>query len=339
MKQIYIPRTGGPEVLEVRERPDPEPGPGEVRVKVEAAGVNFADVMARMGLYQDAPPLPSVVGYETAGVIDQVGPGVVRSRVGEAVIAPTKFGGYSSHVVVKSEQAIVRPAKMSAEIGAAIPVVGLTAWMMIEEMGRVRKGDRVLVHSAGGGVGLMALDLIKRRGGIAVGTASAKKHAELLALGYDQLVDYTTQDYEEVLKKGPLFDLILDPVGGESWAKGFRLLAPAGKLICFGFSANNGGGTKSNLFTTIKAVAQIPWLLFNPVSLINANKGIMGVNMARMWDQADVLGGWLRSLIQLWEEGVIRPRVHAAIPFSRAAEAHQLIHDRANLGKIVLIPD
>lgn len=339
MKQVYIPRTGGPEVLEVRERPDPEPGPGEVRIKVEAAGINFADVMARMGLYQDAPPLPAVVGYEVAGVIDRVGSGVTGARVGEPVIAPTRFGGYSSHVLVKTEQALLRPKGMSAEIGASIPVVGLTAWMLIEELGRVRPGDRVLVHSAGGGVGLMALDLIKRRGGVAVGTASAKKHPELLALGYDQLVDYTTQDFEEVLKGGPLFDLILDPVGGESWAKGFRLLAPAGKLACYGFSANNGGASKASVFNTIKAVAQIPWLLFNPVSLINANKGLMGVNMARMWDQPVLLGGWLRSLLQLWEKGEIRPRVHAAVPFSQAARAHQMIHDRANLGKIVLIPD
>jgi synaptic vesicle membrane protein VAT-1 len=338
MKQVVITRAGGPEVLEVREKADPEPGPGEVRVKVEAAGINFADLMARMGIYQDAPPLPTVVGYEVAGTIDQVGPGVDRSRVGQPVVAPTRFGGYSSLVIVKNEQAILRPPGLDAEHAAAIPVTGLTAWMMVEEMGRVRQGDRVLVHSAGGGVGLMALDLIKRRGGIAVGTASAKKHPELKALGYDELVDYTTQDFEAVLSKGAPFDLVLDPVGGESWAKGFRLLRTGGRMICFGFSTQ-AGGEKASLLGTIKSVASIPWLLFNPISMINSNKGLMGVNMGNMWQEGERLGVWLSHLLALWQKGQLRPRVHATYPFSRAAEAHRSIHERSNLGKVLLIPD
>lgn len=338
MKQIWITRKGDPSVLEVREKETPSPGLGEVRVKVEAAGVNFADLMARLGNYPDAPPLPAVVGYEVAGKIDAVGPGGDQSLVGTDVIAVTRFGGYSTHVIVKEVQVTPRPAALDARTAAAIPVTGLTAWIMIEEMGRVREGDRVLVHSAGGSVGLMALDLIKRRGGIAVGTASGHKHAFLKARGYAELVDYRTQDFEQALADGPGFDLILDPIGGESWAKGFRLLRTTGKIVCFGMSATTPGQSRS-LLSAVKAAVSTPWLMFNPVTLLNANKGVMGVNMGRMWNEAERLSGWLRSLISLWEDGVLRVQVHAAVPFSNAPEAHRILHDRENLGKVVLVPD
>ena len=173
MRQIVFRRTGPPSVLELEEVPDLTPGPGEVRIAVEAAGVNFADLMARMGVYPDAPPLPSVVGYEVAGTVDAVGHGVDPGRVGEPVVALTRFGGYATQVVVAGFQAVRRPDGLGAVEGAGIPVVGLTAWMLCEVMGRARAGDRVLVHSAAGGVGLAALDLLKWRGATAVGTASA----------------------------------------------------------------------------------------------------------------------------------------------------------------------
>lgn len=325
-------------MLEVREAPDPAPGPGEVRIAVEAAGVNFADVMARMGLYQDAPKLPTVVGYEVAGAIDAVGEGVSTARLGEPVVAATKFGGYSSKVVVAERAAIARPAGLDAQAAAAIPVTGLTAWMMLIEMGRIREGDRVLVHSAGGGVGLMCLDLIKWKKAIAVGTASKGKHDFLRARGYDELIDYRTEDFEAVLSAGPGIDLALDPVGGESWAKSFRALKSGGRLICYGMSSNSAGTTR-NVFHTIANLAKTPWMTFNPVTVINANKGVLGVNMGRMWQETERLRGWLEQLLALWQQGVLRPHVHAAVPFSQAPEAHRLLHARENLGKVLLIPD
>lgn len=338
MQQIVIPKIGPPTVLEVRESEDPTPGPGQVRIRVEAAGINFADLMARIGVYPDAPPLPAVVGYEVAGAIDAVGEGVDPRRVGEPVLAATKFGGYTSHLVLDSRQALGRPEGMDAKTGAALPVTGLTAWMMCEQMGRVREGDRVLIHSAGGGVGLMACDLVKWRGGIAVGTASGKKHTFLKEWGYDELVDYRTTDFYDALKDGPAFDLALDPVGGASWRKSFNLLGPTGRLVCFGFSAN-ADGNKRSLFKTLGNLRETPWLLFNPIRVINENKGVLGVNMGRLWDEVDRLTTWLRQLMDLWEQGKLRIHVHDAIPFSRAAEAHQLIHDRENFGKVLLVPD
>jgi len=335
MDQIWIPRIGDPSVLELRQTPDPDPGPGEVRVQVEAAGINFADLMARMGLYPDAPPLPAVVGYEVAGTIDRVGEGVEKSRLGEPVVALTRFGGYSSAVVLQSFQAVRRPEGMDAITGAAIPVTGLTAWMMLEIMGGLKAGNRVLVHSAGGGVGLAALDLIKWKGATAVGTASAHKHVFLRQKGYSKLIDYRTEDFEDALSDDEGFDMILDPVGGESWSKGLRLLRSGGRLVCFGMSSN-AVGQKRSVLTALRNLWSIPWTRFNPIWLINNNVGVLGVNMGHLWDEGERITGWLDSLLQLWSEGHLQPVIHATLPHTEAAEAHRILHDRENLGKVIL---
>ncbi|MCB9682492.1 MAG: zinc-binding dehydrogenase [Alphaproteobacteria bacterium] len=333
MKQIWIPKTGEPSVLDVREAPDPVPGPGQVRIAVAAAGVNFADVMARMGLYQDAPPLPCVVGYEVSGTIDAVGDGVDAGRVGDRVVAMTRFGGYSTAVVVDAVNAIPLPDAIDFATGAAIPVNGLTAWMILDVMGRVREGDRVLVHSAGGGVGLMALDLILEAGATAVGTASGHKHDWLRERGFHELVDYTQVDFEEALADGPGFDLILDPIGGESWAKGLRLLRAGGRLAMFGMSASTQGGA----FSFVRTALKIPFLQLVPPAIINANKGAFGVNMGRLWDDGDRVRVWMDALLERVVDGRLRPVVHAQVPFDTPAEAHAILHRRENIGKVVLV--
>lgn len=337
MQQIWIPKIGDADVLEMREAPEPVPSDDEVRVSVVASGVNFADLMARMGIYPDAPPLPTVVGYEVSGHIDAVGANVTDWAVGDRVVAMTRFGGYSSSVVVHPSQLALVPPQLNLIDAASIPVTGLTSWMMLEVMGRVREGDRVLVHSAGGGVGLMALDLLKWRGAHAVGTASAGKHAFLLERGYDQVVDYRTQDFYDVLKDDVGFDLVLDPVGGASWAKGLALLRAGGRLICFGMSSNATGQRRS-ILSLMRNMSAVPWLKINPITLMNDNRGVMGVNMGHMWHERARVGAWTRELVRLWAAGVIRPVVHAKVPFAEAHEAHRMIHERKNFGKVLLIP-
>ena len=337
MRQIWFPKAGTPDVIEVREAADPIPGPGEVRIKVAAAGVNFADLMARMGIYPDAPSFPMVVGYEVSGTVDALGAGVDAALEGASVVAMTQFGGYASSLVVPAVQVAVVPTGLDLVTAAAIPVTGATAWMMLEVMGRVRAGDRVLVHSAGGGVGLMALDLLKWRGAFAIGTASPGKHAFLRERGYDQLIDYRSQDFAAVLADAPGLDLVLDPIGGAYWGKGLDLLRAGGRLICFGMSANATSNTRSVL-TVMKNMVAVPWLRTNPVALINDNKGVMGVNMGHMWHESERVAGWLRELLALWEQGVVRPVIHATVPFDQAGEAHRILHDRENQGKVLLIP-
>ncbi|MCA9587021.1 MAG: alcohol dehydrogenase catalytic domain-containing protein, partial [Myxococcales bacterium] len=161
MRQIWITKAGPPEVLQVREAPDPEAAPGEVRVRVKAAGINFADLMARVGLYPDAPKIPCVVGYEVSGVIDQVGEGVSTFAEGDRVFAMPKFGGYTDTLVISAKQTFRMPDAMSFEAAAALPVAYLTAYNMMIYTGNLRRGARVLVHSAAGGVGLAALELAR----------------------------------------------------------------------------------------------------------------------------------------------------------------------------------
>ena len=334
MRQIWIRKPGGPDVLEIRESDDPTPGPGDVRIRVHAAGVNFADLMGRMGTYPDAPGKSYVPGYEVSGVIDAVGEGVDAARIGQRVAGMCRFGGYTDVAVVRAVQAVPLPDGVDLQTAAGVPVTGLTAWMLLEIFGRVRDGDRVLVHSAGGGVGLMALDLIKRRGATAIGTASEGKHARLRERGYDQLIDYRTEDFEAVLKNHPV-DIILDPVGGESWAKGLRILRAGGVLGCFGFSAANTGETRS-LFGLATTAMAVPWLKVNPVSLMNDNRGVYGVNMGHLWDEAERVAGWTSELFALWQDGTLRPHIDRVFPFEDAAAAHQYIHDRKNFGKVLL---
>jgi NADPH:quinone reductase-like Zn-dependent oxidoreductase len=208
-----------------------------VRIRVEASGVNFADIMGRLGIYPDLPPMPVVPGYEVAGRIDALGAGVDAGWAGRDVFAVTRFGGYADVVCVPLAQVFSRPADMSALEGAAIPINYLTAWQLVVVMGGLKRDETVLIHSAGGGVGIAATQIAKHIGARVIGTASAAKHAELRALGVDHLIDYRTEDFETRAREitgGRGVELILDPVGGESWKKGYRLLAPTGRLGMFG---------------------------------------------------------------------------------------------------------
>jgi synaptic vesicle membrane protein VAT-1 len=197
MRQIWISKAGPPETLVLKEAPDRNPRAGEARIRVEASGINFADVMGRMGLYPDLPKIPVVPGYEVAGRVDAVGEGVDPAWIGRNVFALTRFGGYADVVCAPTGRIFARPEGMSAEQGAAIPVNYLTAWQLIVVMGGLKAGETMLVHSAGGGVGVAATQIAKHLGAKVIGTASAAKHQELRALGVDHLIDYRTEDFEK----------------------------------------------------------------------------------------------------------------------------------------------
>ena len=337
MRQVWITRVGPPEVLELREAPDPLPKAGEVQIRGRALGVNFADIMARLGLYPDAPKLPAVVGYEVAGDISAVGDGAGRS-VGEKVFAITRFGGYSDVVCVPAAQAIPLPEGMTYEEGAAIPVNYLTAYQMLVQMGSVKAGERVLVHSAAGGVGLASIDLCKIYGAEVIGTASASKHAMLRERGAAHLIDYNTQDYEPEVKRltaGRGVHIVLDAMGGEHWKKGYRCLAPPGRLVMFGLSNAATGKTRS-IWSFVKTLLRTPLFSFPPPRLINDNKALLGVNLGHMWDETELLTAWLVQLLAWYREGKIHPTVGARFPLTEAAAAHHYIQDRKNIGKVVL---
>lgn len=337
MKRIWITKHGPPEVLQVREEADPTPGAGEVRIRVRAAGINFADLMARVGLYPDAPKVPCVVGYEVSGVVDAVGAGVAGLKEGDRVFGMPRFGGYTDALVVSERQAFRMTDAMTFEDAAALPVVYLTAHHMMLFTGNLRPRSSVLVHSAAGGVGLAATQLAKTRDCVIFGVASKGKHGFLRDQGVTHPLDSATDWAAEVREKtkGRGVDLILDPVGGPSWAEGYDLLAPAGRLVAFGLSAASSGKTR-NLLHALRQVVRIK--RWSPRTLMDDNKTISGCNMGHLFGEIDMLAEQFQSLIGLYEAGKIKPHVSRTFGFDEAATAHHFLHDRKAVGKVLLVP-
>jgi NADPH:quinone reductase-like Zn-dependent oxidoreductase len=340
MKAIWIRKHGGPDVLEVRETPDPEPGPSEVRVAARAAGLNFAEVSARQGIYPDAPKPPCIVGYEGAGVVDAVGRDVTTFAVGDRVGYLRRFGAHATSVCIDERQVFRMPEGMSFEEAAALPVNYLTAYHMLFEVRRIKPGDRVLVHMAAGGVGTAVLQLCRTVPDVmTIGTASAAKHAHARANGCQHLIDYHTTDYADEVRRitgGKGVDAVLDALGGPDWRKGYGLLAPGGLLVAFGL-ANAAVPGKRNLLHAAGQLLRQPH--YTGMKLLNENRGVAGVNLGHLWEHVDLLKHEIDAIVRLYAEGKIRPHVGGVFPFSRAAEAHGEIEHGRNVGKIVLVPD
>ncbi len=332
MRVVEISKHGGPEVLKVRERPDPPLGAGEVRIEVAAAGINFADVMARIGLYPDAPKPPCVVGYEVGGTILELGEGVGDLHPGQRVLAGTKFGGYASQVVVPQSDVVALPDELTFEQGAAIPVNYATAWAGLIGYGSLQPGERVLIHSAGGGVGIAATQIAKHAGAEIYGTASPGKHARISELGVDYPLDYTKSGWEEGL---PPFDIILDAIAGKSFRRSYNLLRPGGRLVAFGASAIVAG-EKRNPVSALRTVLRMP--RFNMIKQMSESKAVIGLNMLSLWKDRQTLSPWIEPLRELMADGTVQPVVAGAFSFENAGEAQRMITERRNVGKVVLTP-
>ncbi|MQA73690.1 MAG: zinc-binding dehydrogenase [Solirubrobacterales bacterium] len=342
MRAVVITRHGPPDVLRVERRPEPPVGPGEVRIAVRAAGINFADLMARAGIYPDAPPPPCVIGYEVAGEVESVGEGVDGYSAGDRVIAGTRFGGYAELVSVAAEQVAPLPEGMSFEQGAALPVNYTTAHAALVIMGGLREGDRVLIHAAAGGVGIAATQIARRIGAEIFGTASAAKHDAIRAQGVAHPIDYRERDFAAEVTRitaGTGVDLVIDAIGPRSFRRDYAILRPGGRLVMFGISeaqtkderdipALLGGLLRMPLAT-------MPW--WKSLGMMNENKGVFGLNLLKWWDD-EGLERLLEPLSAGLAAGAYEPVVAASFPFERAAEAHAFIAARRNVGKVVLTP-
>jgi NADPH:quinone reductase-like Zn-dependent oxidoreductase len=336
VKSLFNTRYGGPEVLEVRSLPDPSPEPTQVRIRVARAGLNFADVSARVGLYPDAPKPPMVLGYEVSGTVDAVGKDVQEPRVGARVLALTHFGGQSDCVCVPASFALPLPDAMTFDQAAALPVNYLTAHHMLFFVGRVRPKDKVLLHMAAGGVGIAAIQLLRQVEGVEIfGTASAGKHGLLREAGVTHPIDYREVDYaEEVMRltSGRGVQLVLDPLGGPDWKKGYELLAPAGQLIAYGW-ANMISGESRNLPRVASQYVRMP--RFSPLQLMGDNKTVTGVNVGHLWSALHILLPQANELITLFKAGKISPHVDKVFPLSQAGAAHRYMQERRNVGKVL----
>ena len=338
MKQVMFPKAGRSSVMRVEEHPDPVPGPGQVLVDVRAAGVNFADVIARTGIYPDAPPFPFCPGYEVAGLVAALGQGVSNVAVGDRVLALTKFGGYSTRALADARILAKVPERLSFQQAAAIPVNYLTAWHALVVLGNLRPGERVLIHAAAGGVGVAALQICKhKQAGQILGTASPGKHARLKSLGLTDAIDYTKDDVAAEVKRltgGKGVHVALDAVGGKSFTDSYRSLCTSGRMVCFGISSFTGGG-KMNLWKAATGWLRTP--KFDSIKLMEQNKGVFGLNMLTTAEaEPELVAGELREVVRLCGEGVLDPTIDLAVPYTEAARAHDRLEGRGNFGKVVL---
>jgi NADPH2:quinone reductase len=323
MKAVEVSAFGGVENLAVVDRPDPEPGPGHVSVKVEAAGVNYADVMMRRGLYSGGPKPPFVPGLEIAGTVEAVGDGVTTVAPGDAVTALVSSGGYAERVLAPAAAVMPRPPGLSAEAGAAFSVNFFTADLALHFAGDVRPGKTVLVHAAAGGVGTAAVQLAKRAGARVIATASSREKLDrVAALGADVIVDYTKEDFLEVVRRetnGEGVDIVLESVGGDVFDKSVAALRPLGRLVVFGIAS---------------ADPRRP----DPRELLFRNLWVIGLHLGKLMGMPEIVGPAAARLFGLLAAGEIAPQVGHVIPLAEAARAHELLSDRASYGKIVLVP-
>ena len=339
MRAVWLTGYRGPESFEVREGPDPLPSSGQVRIRVKVAGLNFSDLMASYHLYPDAPRPPCVLGYEAAGIVDAVGEGADPALVGTRVVAASKFAAHAEALCVPVQSAVKMPDAMTFEEAGALPVNYMTAYHMLHRVANLRPGESVLVHQAAGGVGTAALQLCRHVAGVTTfGTASRAKHDALRAQGCTYPIDYRSTDYADEVRRitgGRGVDVVLDALGGADWRKGYGLLAPAGRLVCFGF-ANLAAGGRRNMPRMLTQVLRAPW--YSPLKLMSDNRSVSGVNIGHLDFASEMLAQEMRDILRLYEGGTVKPVIDAAVPFAQAAEGLRRLQQGRNIGKVVFVP-
>ena len=338
--EMQIARFGGPGVFRSVDHAPPVLRPGCVRIRVAAAGVNFADVQMRMGLYPEAPGLPFTPGFEVAGTVTEIAPGVGQPEVGDRVLAVTVFGGYATEVVVPAWQVRRIPAGLTEVEAAAIPVAFSTAAVALHEMARVRPGDRVLVVGAAGGVGTAAVQLAARAGAEVTGlVGSEAKKAPVVALGAREA--FTHAEWAGRTGAGGRaepcrFDVVLESRGGRSLRSSLGLLAPAGRLVSFGFSSIVGGPRRSlvRAAATMLATPRIGVL-----RLVMRNQGVFGANLLRLLADEQGRAVAVRAFdlsLEGFAGGMLRPVVDRVFPLAEAGAAQAYLQSRGSVGKVVL---
>ena len=309
---------------------------------MKAIGVNFADLLQRMGIYPGTPKPPFIPGLEVAGVVEKVAEGGGKGsegeplRPGEAVAAFTQFNAYASWVAVPARQVYRLPAGMPFDDAAAIPVNYLTAYHSMFAMGNLQPGDRILVHGAAGGVGIAAVQLARARGLVIFGTAGPTKQEYLRKSGVDHAIDYEKSDFVDVVSKFAPdgIEMVMDPIGGKSFSRSYRCLGPTGRLVIYGLSAAAGAGGKRSLTRGLSALAQTP--RFHPLKLMSANISVIGVNLGRMQVRGPLLRAELDEIFRMYAAGKIKPVIGKTFPLAEAAAAHTYIQERKNIGKVIL---
>ena len=335
MKGIYIVKHGdADEAFEVRDTPKPVPKPGEVLVKVEGFGLNFADVMARKGMYEDAPPMPSLIGYDVVGTVERVGSNVTHLFEGDRVTALTRFGGYAEFALTDARAAAKISDKMSIPVATALTTQFCTAYYCAAEVVNLFEGDRVLIHSAAGGVGTALMQYAKyKKCEIFATTGSFSKIEMLKQMGAHHVIDTSKEDFEDYIEtttKGDGVDVIFDAVGADFMRRGIRALAPGGRIVCYGAAQMTDA---TNIFSKIAKGLQFG--IYHPAIFMMASKSLIGVNMLRIADgKPEVLKRCLENVVRLVEEGVFQPQEGKLFKADDIAAAHKYLESRKSTGKV-----
>ncbi len=336
MQAAFLVKQGdADQAFSFREVPVPVPAADEILIRVSHSGLNFADVMARRGMYKEAPPLPCVLGYDVAGVVVATGSAVTTFRPGDAVVAMTRFGGYAQYAVTRAAAAALLPPGLPAADAPALATQYCTAYYMAAILVNLFPGDRVLIHSGAGGVGQALIRYARHRGCEVFSTAgSPEKLEQLRSMGVQHPVNYRLEDFESVIREktgGKGVDVIFDAVGGRSVKKGFRALAAGGRLLCYGASV------MSNQALPGKIASALGFGFYHPVMLMMPSKSLIGVNMLRIADEKpELLQHCLQAVMQLTAEGVFTPAPARVFPAADIAAAHTHLENRSSMGKLVL---
>jgi len=332
---VSITKAGSPSVLKIVEIDDPIPKDGEVCIDVHFAGINFADTLMRLGLYQPRPPFPFTPGYEVSGIISSIGKEVSSLKIGQRVVAAMPTGGQKSKVCVKESRVILLPDEMELDSAAAMPVIYLTAHHMLHYLGELKKGDSVLIHGGGGGVGTAALQLC-RWAGIDKVWATASKSKDDIIKKYGGIpIDRHNEDFVDIIKSetnGRGVDHILDPIGGDNLRKSMSVLAEGGKLYSYGMSAA-APSSKRSFLKAFLAWRKTPKI--DPLQLMMKNRSIFGVHMGT-WKDESVMVQQLTRIIEGIKLGHLEPVIDSVYAAEDVAKAHQHIHDAKNVGKVLL---
>jgi len=338
VKAVALVKYGNAEeAFEIREVSKPVPADHEILIKVSCFGLNYADVMARYGQYQDAPPLPAVLGYEVAGTIEEIGKDVSDLAVGNKVMAFTRFGGYAEYAVADARGTVEIPGNITMVEATALPTQYGTAYYCAYEMVNLFKDDHVLIHAAAGGVGTALIQLARKKGCVIYGTAGSDEKLDYLrGIGVDYPINYRSVDfYKEIknLRGKEGVDVVFDAVGGTNYKKSRKLLAHGGRIVSFGVSGRSG--KKGGILADLKLVFNFGFL--HPIMLLMKSQGTIGVNMLRIGDhQPDTLKRCLLGVVELVNEGALQPHIGGTFSVEQIGAAHDLLGSRNSIGKIAI---
>lgn len=339
MRAVVLTKFGkSEEAFEIQERPIPTPKDHEICIKAEAFGLNFADVMARQGLYQDCPPLPTVLGYEVVGIVHTVGKDVTDFEVGQRVVSLTRFGGYAEYAVADARAAAVIPEEMDYCVAAALATQYATAYYCAAYTTQLHKGEHVLIQAAAGGVGTALVQMAKNKGCIVYGTAGSEKKLDYLrTLGVDHPINYNTTDFATYIEKESgknAIDVAFDSLGGSAVKKARKLLAiGTGRIICYGAASRSGKA--KGVFGDLKLVFGFGFLA--SVELLLKSQGVTGVNMLRVADnRPEALKHCIQSVVQMVNDGTLNPTIGGKFAVEDIAKAHDFLGKRKSIGKVAV---